>query len=240
MVPSGRTVNHSGCAATHGWSGAHCSAKSSASSMPRSSTRRRKASKSSMVPSSGLDRVVAAVGRADRPRRADAAGRGDRVAAGERRAVGALAVRGADRVDRRQVDHVEAHRRDPVQVLGRGVERPVDGPAGLVAAAGGAREELVPGAVEGALAVHVDLPRLAAGDQLPDRPLGHDLLDRREQGRGDPGVQRQRRIPQRVGRAEQQVALVALGRPAAHPLQQSGADLQVVGQLLGATGRPSA
>ena len=109
----------------------------------------------------------------------------------------------------------------------------MDRPAGLVAAAGGAREELVPGAEQRALAVDVDLPRLAAGDQLPDRALGHDLLDGREQRRGHPGVQRQRGVAQRVGRAEQQVAVVALGRPAAHPLQQPGPDLQVVGQLLG-------
>ena len=26
MVPSGRTVNQSGCSFTHGWSGEHCSA----------------------------------------------------------------------------------------------------------------------------------------------------------------------------------------------------------------------
>ena len=52
MVPSGRTVNHSGCSATHGWSGAHWSAKSSATSMPRSWVRATNASKSSIVPSS--------------------------------------------------------------------------------------------------------------------------------------------------------------------------------------------
>ena len=53
IVPSGRIVNHSGCSVTHGWSGAHCSAKSSATSMPSSLARATNASKSSSVPSSG-------------------------------------------------------------------------------------------------------------------------------------------------------------------------------------------
>ena len=64
---------------------------------------------------------------------------------------------------------------------------PCTAPAGLVAAAGGAGEELVPGAEQRALAVHVDLLRPAAGDQLPDRPLGHDRVHGREQRRGRPG-----------------------------------------------------
>src|SRR5450759_3159291 len=53
MVPSARVVNHSGCAATHGWSGEHCSARSSATSIPSSRARATKASKSANVPSSG-------------------------------------------------------------------------------------------------------------------------------------------------------------------------------------------
>ena len=61
----------------------------------------------------GMDRVVAALGRADRPRRADVGRPGDQ------RVVAALAVDPADRVDRRQVEHVEAHRRD-----GRAAARP--------------------------------------------------------------------------------------------------------------------
>ena len=53
-----------------------------------------------------LDRRVAAVLGADGPRAAGIAGRGGQ------RVVAALAVRAADRMDRRQVQHVEAHGRD--------------------------------------------------------------------------------------------------------------------------------
>ena len=71
---------------------------------PSDSASSRKATKSSSVPSSGCDGVVAALGGADRPR----AARGRRRRRRER-VVPALAVRAADRVDRRQVDDVEAH-----------------------------------------------------------------------------------------------------------------------------------
>ena len=179
----------------------------------------------------GVDRVVAALGRADGPRRADVAG------PGVHGVVAALAVRGADGVDRGQVDDVEAHGRDAVELLGRGDERAVHRAAGLVAPAGGAGEELVPGAELGAHPVDVDLQRPTARDQLADRALGHDRVHGREQGGRDPGVQRQRGVAQRVGRAEEQVAVRALGRAAAHPLQQPGADLQVVGELLGGLAR---
>ena len=179
----------------------------------------------------GVDRVVAALGRADGPRRADVAG------PGVHGVVAALAVHGADGVDRGQVDDVEAHRRDAVELLGRGDERAVHRAAGLVAPAGGAGEELVPGAELRAHAVDVDLQRTAAGDQLADRPLRHDRVHGREQRGRDPGVQRQRGVAQRVGRAEEQVAVRALGGTAAHPLQQPRADLQVVGELLGALAR---
>jgi hypothetical protein len=146
-------------------------------------------------------------------------------------------VRGADGVDRRQVDDVEVHGRDAVELLGRRDERAVHRAAGLVAPAGGAGEELVPGAELRAHAVDVDLHGTTAGDQLADRPLRHDRVHGREQGGRDPGVQRQRGVAQRVGRAEEQVAVRALGRAAAHPLQQAGADLQVVGELLGGLAR---
>ena len=53
IVPSARTVNHSGCSSTHGWSGAACSARSMATSMPSSRVRATKESKSSIVPRSG-------------------------------------------------------------------------------------------------------------------------------------------------------------------------------------------
>ena len=53
IVPSGSTVNHSGCSLAHGWSGAHCSARSSAISIPWSRAAATKSSKSSIVPSAG-------------------------------------------------------------------------------------------------------------------------------------------------------------------------------------------
>ena len=91
----------------HGWSGAHCSARSRATSRPWSRAAATKSSKSSMVPSSGWIGVVAALVAADRPRRPTSPG------AAVTRVVAALAVHLADRMDRRQVHHVEAHRARP-------------------------------------------------------------------------------------------------------------------------------
>ena len=117
IVPSARLVNHSGCFVTHGWSGEHCSAKSSATSMPSSCVLGDEGVEVLDRAEVGVDRVVAALGRADRPRGADVVGPGGQGV------VGALAVGGADRVDRRQVDDVEAHRRDGGQPLRGGAER---------------------------------------------------------------------------------------------------------------------
>src|ERR1700712_903585 len=97
IVPSGLVVNHSGCEVTHGWSGAACRARSRATSMPSSRVRSTKARKSSCVPSSGWTDVV-----------------GVR----DQGVVPALAVHLPDRVDRWQVDHVEAHVGDGRQPLG--------------------------------------------------------------------------------------------------------------------------
>ena len=101
-VPSGRRWNHSGCSLSHGWSGEQLIAKSSAMSMPCSAAAATSASKSSIGAELGMDRVVAAGLVADRPRAAGVVG------AGVERVVAALAVRVADRVDRRQVEDVEA------------------------------------------------------------------------------------------------------------------------------------
>src|SRR5688500_13165370 len=85
-----------------------------------------------------VNRVVPAVGGADRPRHADVVrGRVERV-------VPALARGGAYRVDGRQIDDVETHLRDRRQPLGGGAER-----AGLRRVRGralGPGEELVPAA----------------------------------------------------------------------------------------------
>ena len=95
--------------------------------MPSASASSRNARKSSSVPSSGCDGVVAALGPADGPRAAGVVGRR------RERVVAALAVGDADRVDRRQVHDVEAHLGDRRQPLGG---------AGEPALA--AREQLVP------------------------------------------------------------------------------------------------
>src|SRR6476469_2658983 len=53
-VPSGRRLNHSGCSFSHGWSGEHWIAKSSAISIPADFAEATIASKSAHVPRSGL------------------------------------------------------------------------------------------------------------------------------------------------------------------------------------------
>ena len=73
----------------------------------------------------GVDGVVAAVLAADRPRRAGV------LRAGGEGVVGALAVDLADRVDRRQVDHVEAHLGHRVEALRGGAEGAGGDGAGL-------------------------------------------------------------------------------------------------------------
>ena len=105
----------------------------------------------------GVHRRVPAFGRADRPRAAGVVGRR------RRRVVATLALGRADRVDRRQVDDVEAHRLDVVE--------PVDGVGQrAVARRRGERragEELVPRAEAGAHRVDLDVERLGQlGDGL--------------------------------------------------------------------------
>ena len=130
-----------------------------------------------------VDRVVPAVGGADRPRRA-------RIALARRqRVVPALAERGADGMHRRQVHHVEAHGGDRVEPLGRGAQRardrrPVAHWVNLDPF--GAREELVPRAVQRPLPVHLDGHRPGPGDQLAHRPAGQDGGDLRILGRREP------------------------------------------------------
>ncbi len=87
----------------------------------------------------GIDRCVPACLRADRPRAPGVAGRRDEGV------VSALAVRVADRVDRGEVEHVEAE-------LGEGRQHLLH----AAKAAERAGEELVPGPDPGALAVDVD------------------------------------------------------------------------------------
>ena len=77
----------------------------------------------------------------------------------------------ADRVDRRQVHHVETHLGDPRQRLGRGRERAVNRVAVVVPATGGPGEELVPRAEPGQRPVHPDAVLLTARDHFAQRIL---------------------------------------------------------------------
>ena len=114
----------------------------------------------------GVDGVVAALGGADRVRHARVVGTGDE------RVVAALAVLAPDRVDRREVEDVEA-------VLGDRGDLLLD----RVQAAPGAREELVPRAEARADAVDLDRQRLGQRGGVGAQA---DALD----GGGDLGAER--------------------------------------------------
>ena len=137
----------------------------------------------------GVHRLVPAFGGADRP------GAARIVRPGRERVVAALAVRPADRMDGRQVDDVEAQLRESRKLCAHAVE-----------AAPGAREELVPGAEAGQLAVGVDLERR--------RPRLAEAIARRG---GEGLVHGQRGAPEQdraLGQLPAQVVLAAL-QPAA-------------------------
>ncbi len=111
----------------------------------------------------GMDRVVAALGRADRPGRA----RVTRV--GCQRVVAALAMGETDRVHRREVHNVESHVSDRRQPLGRRPERARHRLAAahrVVLHALGTREELVPRPEERTLPVGPHRHPGRPGDQL--------------------------------------------------------------------------
>ena len=83
----------------------------------------------------------------------------------------------ADRVDRRQVDHVEAHRAMRGSALAAVANVPCTGLPFLSTAAGGPREHLVPGAEAGLRPIHPDAVLLAAGDLVAQRILRKQLAD---------------------------------------------------------------
>ena len=69
-----------------------------------------------------------------------------------------------------EIDHVEAHRRDLVEALDGCGERAGNDRALCVQGRTiGPREHLVPGAVEGALAIYVDRKRLGGSEMLANR-----------------------------------------------------------------------
>ena len=124
-----------------------------------------------------MHRGVAALRAADRPWAPGVAGRG-----GER-VVASLAVRAPDRVDRRQVDDVEAHRRHALELRLRVLE-----------GSAGAREELVPGGDARALAVGHHLV-------LALRPRRLRAVEVSAHQRGELGIARPRDRRRRAGGA---------------------------------------
>ena len=99
-------VNQSGCSRIHGWSGEQCGAKSSATSRPWRARGRDEMIEVGERAERRIDGGVAAGGAADRPRASRVVGAGDQARCS------ALAMRRADRMDRRQVDDVEPERGD--------------------------------------------------------------------------------------------------------------------------------
>ena len=117
--------------------------------------------------------VVTALGRADRPRRPGVAG------LGIERVVASLAVESTDRVDGREVEHLEPHRGDGGDALrrraeGAALDRAVLEPLGAL----GAGEELVPGPDACALPLHQEFARLAERDERGERAVREVLRDR--------------------------------------------------------------
>ena len=102
--------------------------------------------RSSIVPRSRWTASWPPVAVADRPRRSGVLGTGDQ------RVVAALAVGQSDRVDRRQVEDVEAELGQPRDLL-----------LDALQAAPGAREQLIPGAEARALAVDLEADRRRQG-----------------------------------------------------------------------------
>ncbi len=134
-----------------------------------------------------------------RPRRTRSpTGCPDRRASQSRALLGPLRLTSADRVDRRQVEHVEAHGLDVGESRLNVPKRAVAAPHRRA----GAGEQLVPGAEPRLLAVHGHGQlRLVDGREGPLAVARHQVGQLRIQGTGGPrrpaGAQRLRRRPQR-------------------------------------------
>jgi hypothetical protein len=114
-----------------------------------------------------------------------------------------------DRVDRRQVDHVEAHGRDLLQPACGAAQ----GPPGRLAPphrvgphAFRAGEELIPRAVKRTLPVHGQRVAGRPGQQLAQRVGGEDGQDLVVIGGGEPVPGRDGRVPQPGGERQQRRA----------------------------------
>ncbi len=165
MEPSGLWRNQSGCCLTHGWSGEHCSAKSSAISRPSSWALATERLEIVHGAEQRVDGVVAAQLGADAERGARIVG------AGDQRVVAALAVRHADREDRRQVHDVEAFGLGAFEAGHRRLQRALDDLAGVRVDVGafGTREELVPCGEAGLRTFHEETLGLAGRDAVAQR-----------------------------------------------------------------------
>ena len=128
----------------------------------------------------GVDGVVAALGGAD------AVGRTRITGSGLQGVVLALAVRCADRVDRGQVDDVEAHAGNARQFVGGARERAGD-PRAVRALEGtrGAREDLVPRARQGLRAGHVERVDAGGVQQVTQWVVAEDQAHARRDARGE-------------------------------------------------------
>jgi hypothetical protein len=147
---------------------------------------------------------------------------------GVQRVVGTLAELGADRVDRRQVDDVEAHLGDGREPLHRTSERSRLGCAPahrVVRRALRAREQLVPGAEEGAFAVDDERVPVGGRHVLAQRMALEQLVDLRRVGRLEPHDRGDGVLAQCADHALEERA-VALGHALGRALEDPRALLQ--------------
>ncbi len=117
----------------------------------------------------------------------------------------------------RQVDDVEAHRRDGVQPASGSAQRPgARHPAAAAAVPRplGSREELVPGTVERPLPVHDDRAPRRPGEQVAQRAGGEDRGDLRADRDREPVLRRGARVAQPRGHRRQRCPCLDRGRPA--------------------------
>lgn len=135
-------------------------------------------------------------------------------------------------MDRRQVDHVEAHGGDARELFRRSSEGAVDRLSGGVAAAGRTWEELVPRAVECAVPLDQHGVLRAAGNQVAQGRRTQDLGDFLGECRSHPRRQLFVAAQRRRDRAQAFELLLRDGLRRA--VEQPGTKLQVVFQIGGA------
>ena len=173
IEPSARLENHSGCSVTHGWSGEALQGEVERDLQPERLGLGDEPVERVEVAEVGMDGVVAALGSCRSPMASR-----DRPGPGRGCCSGPSGSR-ADRVDRRQVDDVEAHRGRRLEPGVGGVEGAGDPAAVLLVEDGalGAREELVPGREQRRRPVDEDRVVGAGGDQLAGAVRPHQLAD---------------------------------------------------------------